>query len=280
MKVFLSVDMEGITGLVTWGQCSRPASGVYDYAFARARMTDDVNAAIRGCFAGGATEVIIKDSHNTSKNLLVDQLEPGVRLISGYGVGSAGMMTGIDRDCTAALLVGYHAMAGTKAAVMEHTLNDSVHHLWINDRELGEIGLSMGVAGCFEVPVVMISSDEAGCLEAQRMNPKIEMAKVKSGLGRFMADCLHPDESANLIFEAARLGVERASDMDPWAPELPITARVEFKFTHEADQACRLAGVRRLNGYTVEIEADSFAAAHQLLWNVITTAPAGARAND
>lgn len=279
MKVFISVDMEGITGLVTWGQCSGPRGTVYDYAFARERMTDDVNAAIRGCFAAGATEILVKDSHNTNKNLLIDKLEPGVRLLTGFGSGNAGMMNGIDRECTAALLVGYHAMAGTKSAVMEHTLNDSVHHLWINDREVGEIGLSCGIAGCYDVPVVMISSDRAGCEELQRINPNAEAAVVKEGHARFMADCLHPDATANLIFEAARLGTERASAMDPWAPDLPIVAKLEFKFTHEADFAARIPGVRRLDGYTVEVESDSFAACHQILWQVIMVGATGISAN-
>ncbi|MBL8048703.1 MAG: M55 family metallopeptidase [Chthonomonas sp.] len=279
MKVFISVDMEGITGLVTWGQCSGPRSEVYDYQFARERMTADTNAAIRGAFAAGATEVVVKDSHNNSKNLLIDKLEPGVSLISGYGNGTAGMMSGMDRECTAALLVGYHAMAGTKAAVMEHTLNDSVHQLWINDRKTGEIGLSAGLAGCYDVPIVMISSDQAGCDELLKINPKAASAVVKTGIGRFMADCLHPAQSEELIFQAAREGVERASDMDPWAPELPVEAKLEFKFTHEADAASRIPGVRRLDGYTVEIECDSFAAAHQLLWQVIMVGGAGGSAN-
>src|SRR5687768_14334167 len=96
MKVYISADIEGITGLVSWSQCSRPDGSSYDYQFARRMMTHDVNAAVRGARAAGATEVVIKDSHGNSKNLLIDGLEPGVQLVSGHGSGTDGMMEGID----------------------------------------------------------------------------------------------------------------------------------------------------------------------------------------
>jgi len=275
VKVFISADIEGITGLVSWSQCGRPSSDYYDYAWARERFAADVNAAIRGARAAGATEVVVKDSHGNSKNLLVSDLEEGTQLISGHGSGFGGMMTGIDRDCTAALLVGYHAMAGTPSAIMEHTLTGYVHRMWVNDIETGEIGLSAGVAGCFEVPVVMISSDQAGCAEGQRVNPMMQTAVVKDGFGRFMGTCLHPSDTEKLIFEAARKGVELASSMDPYVFELPVRVKIEFNRSEEATAAARLIGVRRLDGYTVEYEADSYATAHQAAWSMISVADLG-----
>src|SRR5277367_1350336 len=108
MRVYISADIEGITGLVSWSQCSRPDGNSYDYPFARRMMTHDVNAAVRGARKGGATDIVIKDSHGNSKNLLIDELESGVHLVSGHGCGIDGMMEGIDAAFDAAMLVGYH----------------------------------------------------------------------------------------------------------------------------------------------------------------------------
>ena len=184
MKVYISADIEGITGLVSWSQCSRPDGNSYDYQFARRMMTHDVNAAVRGARAAGATEILIKDSHGNSKNLLIDMLEPGVRLISGHGSGTDGMMEGIDETFDAAMLVGYHGMAGATTGIMEHTITGGVHRIRVNGQLCGEIGLSAGVAGRYGVPLVMISSDAVGCREAADLITGIETATTKDGLGR------------------------------------------------------------------------------------------------
>src|SRR5437016_11887453 len=111
MRVYISGDIEGITGIVSWSQCGRPNKDHYDWDFARRMYSHDINAAIRGARAAGATTVVVKDSHNTGKNLLIEDLEPGTELISGYGAGLDGMMEGINSSFDAMMLVGYHAMA-------------------------------------------------------------------------------------------------------------------------------------------------------------------------
>lgn len=275
MRVYISADIEGISGLVTWSQCGRPDGDHYDYRWARERMTADVNAAIRGAKAGGATEIVVKDSHGNSKNLLADQLEPGTRLITGYGASTGGMMAGMDRSFAAALLVGYHAMAGTQAGVMEHTLTGFIHRMKINSMPAGEIALSTAVAGCFDVPIVMISSDQAGCDEAADLIPGISVASVKKGMGRYMTECLHPADSEKLIFEAARRGVESASSLDPWLPDTPTTVSIEMNRSEEADMAARLPGVRRTDAYTLEIIGDTWSEVHAMVWAVVNLASKG-----
>jgi len=270
MKVYISADIEGITGLVSWSQCGRPDSDHFDYRWARERMTADVNAAIRGAKAGGATQIVVKDSHGNSKNLLIDQLEPGTRLVSGHGATQLGMMAGINRTYAAALLVGYHARAGTLGGVMEHTITGFIHRLWVNGQEMGEIGLSAGVAGCFDVPIVMISSDEAGCREASELLEGIVTAPVKTGYGRYMAECLHPSETEELIFEAAKTGVEKASALDPFLPDTPTTLVIEMNRSEEADMAAKLLGVRRKDGYTIEFQGDTWSEVHAMAWSILT----------
>lgn len=272
MKVFISADIEGVTGLVSWSQCGRPDGQHYDYAWARERMTADVNAAIRGARAGGASEVWVKDSHNTMKNLLLDRLEPGTVLVSGTGATQGGMMTGLDRSFGAAMLIGYHAMAGTAEGIMEHTLTGYVHRLSLNGQPGGEIMLSAGMAGCFGVPIVTVSSDDKGCAEAQKLLPDVETAVVKFGLGRYMGRLLPPEKTEQAIFEAARRGVEKAPEIAPWLPESPVAIRIEFNRSEEADQAARYAPVKRIDGYTLEIECDTYALAHRTVWQLINHA--------
>ena len=156
MKVFISADIEGVTGMVAWSQCGRPNSEHFDFRWAREMMTHDINAAIRGCRAAGATEIVVKDSHGNSKNLLVSDLEDGVSLVSGTGSHVDGMMTGIDDSFDACMLVGYHGMAGTLHGIMEHTISGQVHRMWLNGMPAGEIAMSTGLAGHYGVPLVMV----------------------------------------------------------------------------------------------------------------------------
>lgn len=270
MRVYISADIEGITGLVSWSQCSRPDGNSYDFAFARRMMTHDVNAAIRGARAAGATEIVVKDSHGNSKNLLVDGLESGVRLISGHGAGTDGMMQGIDGRFDCAMLVGYHARAGTAGGVMEHTITGGVHRLWVNGVECGEIGLSAGVAGRMGVPLVMISSDAAGCDEAAALIPGIQTAVTKQGIGRYMSDLKHPDDTAPLIEAAAREGVRRRAEIAPQVWDEPTTVRVEFNRSEEADMGAKLITCpTRVDGYTLEGTYPSYLEAHQMVWNLM-----------
>lgn len=268
MKVFISVDIEGITGLVSWSQCSRPDGNSFDYAFARRMMSHDLNAAIRGARRAGASKIVIKDSHGNSKNLVIEDLEPGVELVSGHGAGTDGMMQGIDSSFDAAMLVGYHAMAGTAAGVMEHTITGGIHRLHINGHELGEIGLSAGVAGRLGVPLVMVSSDDAGCAEASELIPGLITASTKTGIGRYMAQLKHPSETSQQIENAAFTALS-TMPTKPWRPEEPCTLRVEFNRSEEADFCCKLPGVSRVNGFTVEAKRDTYEQIHQVAWNLV-----------
>ncbi len=280
MKVYISADIEGATGVVSWHQCGTQSSDHYDWPFARRMMTHDVNAAIRGARAAGATEIVIKDSHNNSKNLLIDQLEEGVQLISGHGSGIHGMMEGIDASFDCALLVGYHAMAGTTAGIMEHTYTGGVHHLWINDKPSGEIAMSTGMAGFFNVPVVMISSDKAGCDEAAALISGVATAPVKYGLGRYMGRVLHPSETGPLIEAAAKSGVGAAKSIKPGKAAEPSTYRIEFNRSEEADFAVKHPAAKRLDAYTIEVAGATYELAHQLATNIIAFSGNGIRSQN
>jgi len=280
VKVFISADIEGVTGVVTWHQCGTASGDHYDWPFARRMMTHDVNAAIRGARAAGAAEIVVKDSHGNSKNLLIDQLEPGVQLISGLGSGIHGMMEGIDASFDCAMLVGYHAMAGTTAGIMEHTYTGGVHRLSINGTPSGEMAMSTAMAGSFDVPVVMVSSDKAGCDEAAALIAGVATAPVKFGLGRYMGRVLHPSETGPLIEAAAEKGVRAARSIKPGKVAEPSTYRIEFNRSEEADFAAKHPAANRLDAYTIEVVGATYEIAHQLAQNIISFSANGIRSQN
>jgi D-amino peptidase len=197
LKVFISTDIEGCTGVVSFSQCEKPDGHHYDYPFARRMMTHDVNAAVRGARSAGATEIVVKDGHAYCKNLLIDELEPGTQLISGIGGGKDGMMNGIDSSFDAAVLVGYHAMAGVSNAFMEHALAGGLHRFWINGEPAGEIAASAAVAGAYNVPLVAVASDSAGAEEARSLLRDVSCYATKFGQAKYMGRLLHPSETWN-----------------------------------------------------------------------------------
>ncbi|MBS1723031.1 MAG: M55 family metallopeptidase [Armatimonadetes bacterium] len=279
MNVFVSADIEGITGLVSWSAAGRPHSDHYDWPFARRMMTHDVNAAIRGARAAGAKRIVVKDSHGTSRNLLVDELEPGIELISGTGPHPQGMMTGLDKSFDCAMLVGYHAMAGTWGGVMEHTINGSVHRFWINDMPAGEIAMSAATAGQHGVPLVFVSSDDKGCAEAAALIEGLTTATVKYGMGRYIGRLLHPSVTGPLIEDKVREAVSRHGDVRPWSPQGPVTVRIEQNQTDETDAGALLLGWTRLDGYTFEFTADDWDTAHRAARRAMAHTSFGAGGN-
>jgi len=269
VKVYISADIEGITGLVSWSQCGRPNGQHYDFGFARRMMTHDVNAAIRGARKAGADEIVVKDSHGNSKNLLIEDLEPGVDLVSGHGSRTDGMMVGIDGSFDACMLVGYHAMAGTLGGIMEHTITGGIHRLRVNGEQMGEIGLAAGVAGMYGVPLVMVSSDLAGCREAESLVPGLACAVTKEGYGRYMGRLRHPSETGPDIEHAAEQGFKEREMAKPVRIQEPTHIEIEFNRAEEADMVARLTTVRRSDAYTVEGTFSTYEEAHQVIWNCV-----------
>jgi len=280
MRVFISTDIEGITGQVSWSQCGSPSGEHYDWPFARRMYTHDVNAAIRGARAAGATQIVVKDGHNTGKNLLIDELEPGTELISGYGSGMDGMMEGVNKSFDAAMLVGYHAMAGTARGTLEHALAGGLHRFWINGQEAGEIAASAGVAGAYGVPLIFVSSDEAGCAETSALIKGVHTYAVKKGLGKVMAHLKHPSVTGPGIEAAAANAVKNAKKIKPLTYRGKVTMRVEFHTSDQTDMAATLLDTKRVDGYTVEFSRPNFLEAHSMAYTVFHLAALGRKSGD
>ena len=245
MKILISADMEGITGVTTWDQVT---PGHPEYGRFRRMMTADVNAAVRGAFEGGADEVCVTDGHWDGSNILIEELDPRARINSG-SPSPLSMMQGIDGGVDGAMFVGYHARHGTPQAVLDHTWSTTcVRNVWLNDALAGEYTLNAALAGYFGVPVVLATGDQAACNQISQLIPSISTVAVKRATGRFAADCQAPAVTTPMIQAAARQAVERLSRKDapaPYAPNAPIRLVVEFQSSDMADRAGLLPGVTR-----------------------------------
>lgn len=252
MKVVISADMEGTCGVVSWTQVTppeygEPASSQTEYERARARMTAEVNAAIEGALEGGATEVIVNDSHDGMRNLLPDLLHPSVRWISGNDK-PLGMCQGIDLDDVGAFFyTGYHAKAGTTNAPLAHTWTGWVNDVRFNGRSTGEFGINAAIAGAYGIPVTLVTGDIKAVRQTQELlGEQVVGAVVKEGLSTFAALHLHPLKAQQLIRESAARAVRNASSAQPYV--LPGNCLVEVEFEHQtrADQATYIPGVERV----------------------------------
>jgi len=246
MKVLISVDMEGIAGVVSWDHVS---STHKEYKRFRKLMTAEANAAIEGARTGGATRIVVNDSHGGMKNLLIEELDPAAELISG-SPKPFGMMQGIGPDVDRVFFVGYHAAVGVEAAILAHTWSSStVAEVRLNGQIMGETGINAALAGAYGAPVVLVTGDRAVTEEARALLGEIETAVVKKGVTRTAAQCLHPKVAQDLIRQAAERALAVAPA--PFSIEPPITVQVVFKNALQADQAALLPGSQRMDGRTV-----------------------------
>ena len=247
LKVFISVDMEGVCGVINWEDVSRSGK---DYGLFRKLMTLETNAAIRGAQAAGATEIVVRDSHGSARNILPDLLPKGVKLIRDWSGGPLGMMEGIDKSFDAVIFVGYHARAGTTDAVLEHTYTGAVFDLKLNGKLMPEAGLNGAIAGYFGVPVVMIAGDDKISKQAKELFGDVECAVVKEGIGN-AAKMLHPEEACSLIEKTATKALQRLGDFKPYRFSPPYTMEVTFKDEGMAYRASLFPGARRIDVRTV-----------------------------
>jgi D-amino peptidase len=221
MKIFIIVDLEGISGVVNFKHQAHPNGFLYPEA--RRALMRDLNSAIEGAVAEGADEVLVYDSHFYGLNLIPETLLSNVRVILGKP-----LCNGIDRSFSAAMLIGYHAMAGTPEALLAHTYSLDIKAIWLNNMPVGEIGMEAALAGQLDVPVIMVSGDSSGLDEAFRVLPGVELAVVKESIGVQAAKCLPSAESEKLIRLKAQEAMKKIKDINPYKIAPPFEIRMEF----------------------------------------------------
>ncbi|WP_255169359.1 M55 family metallopeptidase [Natrononativus amylolyticus] len=257
MRVFISADMEGVSGIAAPEDVSK---GEPEYGRGTELMAADVNAAIDGALESGADEILVNDSHSTMRNLEAGALREEARLIRG-GSKPRSMMQGLTADHDVAFFVGYHAMAGTPGAVLNHTYYaHELVSLHVDGREVGELGYNAALARALGVPVGLVTGDDKTALEAEAELEDVETAVVKEGVYRFAADCLPLEAARREIREAAATAVERARSGDFDQPDRPQSATVEAAWatTNLARAAARADGVERSDGRTTRVERESY----------------------
>ncbi len=273
LKVFISVDMEGITGIVHGDQTT---PGTAEYGSGCAWMVADVNAAVEGALSAGATEVVVNDSHGSMRNIDPARLHPQAVLISGTPKPLS-MMQGIDPSFQACLFIGYHAKAGTQDAILDHTISGSVvRAVKVNGVELPELGLNAAIAGYYGVPVVLVSGDAAVCRQTTEVLGKdVVTVQVKEAYGRLAAKLVPMDAAREMI----RLGVKNAlakiGSVKPFRMSTPYTFELGYHVSAQADMgAMLLPSVKRVDARTLSFTADDYIEGFKTLRALISLAPA------
>jgi len=250
MRVYISIDMEGIAGVVHEDQTNPIDPRVAgEYARFRRVMTLEANAAVEGALEAGATKVVVNDSHWEMRNVLAEELHPAAELIAGSSKPHS-MMEGIDLGFDAAFCLGYHAMAGTPNAILDHTYTDRIQAVRLNGRAVGELGLNAALAGHFSVGVALVSGDAALGAEARALlGEEIGVVIVKEAVARHGARCHSPGRVRELLRAGAAAALKRRPV--PWRASSPATIEVDFGSTHHADMAELVPGTVRAGGRTL-----------------------------
>ena len=263
MKVLISADMEGVSGIV---HPSETNPGGHDYERGRALMIAEVNAAVAGVLeAVPSASVLVADAHGPYRNLLPEDLDRRARLVRGRP-RPLGMLAGLDTDTAAVLLIGYHARAGTHQAVLAHTISDAVLDVRVDGRPLGETGLNTALAGHHGAPVVLLTGDDAACTELRELVPAAATVAVKQALGQNAAVALHPEEARDQIHRAAAKAIRRAAHVPVLDLPGPLHVQVDLANPATLDLATLIPGVTRTpQARTVAFTAQDMAQAYGLV---------------
>jgi D-amino peptidase len=257
MRVYISVDMEGVAGVVHEDQTDpiQPRHAG-EYNRFRRLMTNETNAAVEGALEAGATRVLVNDSHWLMRNLLIEDLNPAAELLSG-GPKRLSMVEGIDTGFELALFIGYHARAGTQHATIDHTYTSRVYEARLNGEPVGELALNAAMAGVHGVPVALVSGDQALAAEARALlGSSVETIVVKEAVGRFAARSLTPAIACERIRAGAAAALRREHRV--FTVSSPVRLEVDFVQTEMADMAELVPGSVRTAGRTVNYTGDDY----------------------
>ncbi|MEA3139407.1 MAG: D-amino peptidase [Gammaproteobacteria bacterium] len=248
LKVYISVDMEGVAGAVTADQL---IPGGFEYERFRRFMTDEAVAAVRGAKAAGATEVVVSDSHGNGENLLIELFPKDVRIVRSWPRHGE-MMAGLDSSFGAAVFVGYHASTTNPNGVRAHTIS-SAHftRVALNGTAVTEAELNAAFAGALGVPVVFISGDDAAISEVTKRLGSIESVITKKSLGFHSAESLTPAAACDQIYQGVLSAVSHREQRKPYVLTAPITLEISFKSYTSAEIVSYLRSVERSDAHSI-----------------------------
>lgn len=252
LKVFISVDMEGISGVVNSEETGSTGS---DYGYFRRIMSQEANAAVLGAFDAGAREVVVRDSHGSARNILPDLLDPRAQLLRDWSGGPMGMMEGIDASFDAVVFIGYHARAGTADAIIDHTSTGNVVDFSINGQSLPEAGYNALMAGHFSVPVVFVAGDQAICSQVEELFGTVATFATKRGIGAASVG-LHPETAQQSIRSGVAEAVRNRNRYRPFTMEKPYTLVLKLKTEASVYNGSFFPGARRTGDWELTFASD------------------------
>jgi D-amino peptidase len=253
IKILISVDMEGVSGVVSNQQLS-PAG--FEYERFREFMTNETLAAIEGAKQAGATEIVVVDSHGIGQNILIEKLPDDVMLIRSQPRKN-GMVSGIDNSFDGVMLIGYHSSTTNLEGVRAHTFSSAkLTRVGINEKSVSEGMWAAMVTGYYNVPVILISGDNIATKEMKDFIGDIETAVVKEAFGFHSAKSLTPNASCRLIKEASIKAVNRIKDFKPYKISTPVTLDVSFKNYRPVEVLSYLSIVKRIDSHTIRFIGD------------------------
>jgi D-amino peptidase len=248
LKVYISVDMEGVAGTVTADQLI--PSG-FEYERFRHFMTDETMAAVRAANEAGAGEIVVSDSHGNGENLLIEAFPKNVRIVRSWP-RHGGMMAGLDSSFNAAIFVGYHASTTNPKGVRAHTFS-SAHYarVTLNGNAVTEGEYNAAYAGAKGVPVIFVSGDDVAVAEIKSRLGDIETVETKKSLGFHSAETLTPEVSCEKIFIGVKAALNRLHDFKPYVIKTPVTLEITFKNYTPAELLSYLRSVQRVDSHTI-----------------------------
>jgi D-amino peptidase len=257
MKLYISSDMEGVAGVCSWEQVDARTPHP-DYAIFRRYYTQEVNAAIEGARTGGATAVLVNDSHGPMRNLLLDELPPDARVIFGNRKPFS-MVQGADGGFTGAFFIGYHGGAGDADAVLCHTYTPSViYEVFVNGVRCSEATINAALLGYYGLPLLLISGDRATVEAVQQQMPWVRGVIVKDSIGNFAASSMTPAAAQRAIRREAEAAMSEAASATPYRFEPPITLDVALVTAAQAHLVAMIPGFERTGSRSVRLTHDDF----------------------
>lgn len=263
VRIFISVDMEGIGGV---GTSAMTSSGGKDYETGRELMTAEVNAVTEAIFeARPGAEILVNDSHGDHQNVLHTRLDPRVTYIQG-SIKPLGMVQGLDGSFDGAVFLGYHAKAGDPDGFLAHTGSGSVKGLWLNDVEVGEGGMNAVFAGHHGVPVILAAGDSAAAAELSDLLDA-ETVTTKTAETPASARLLHPERVRAALREATHRALDRMAGggFRPLGLGSPVEIRMRFATTRHVDVLMAIPGMSKVDGFTVAYTATDADQAYRLI---------------
>jgi D-amino peptidase len=259
-RVYVSVDMEGISGINGEDQT---APGQAEYGRARKLMAEDANAAIRGAFDGGASDVLVNDSHGGQRNLLPEDLDSRARLIS-HSFKRYGMMEGLDETYDAVVFVGYHAKADTPRGLFAHTGSGVVRNVTINGRSVGEGGMNAALAAWYGVPVVVVTGDDVAVDQVKEDVPSVRGVVVKRAINTRAVELKPLQQARREIQEAVRAGVSSATKAAP-QKQARYQVTVQYRNFNYPEVATAFQEIELVAPDTVRFSRDTMPEAYRLI---------------